>query len=615
MTARHALLTQERVRFVDDLISYMTLDEKLGQLDLAHSPHDPGLEAAIAAGRVGGVARADVPQRLQTLAIERSRLGIPLLISSPGIELPASPWALAASWDEDLMRRLGAAAADEALRAGANCLPGPSVLLGSELQGRDALAATSQAHLAARLVAAFAGGVSRNGPGALNRVLAIPVIDGSKPSVLHCGLELALGGEMLGLDCPAIDREIAIKAGYAGLLLAECHRITAIVADHFATTSARAPIEAAERAIVEGLVGEHEIDDAVRGALTVKHALGLFRRGERSIGDFAANDELPSHVEIARRSMVLLRNEAGLLPLSPVSDRILVVGGSDGAGGACAGALSRAGIGHSVVPGLAVRRPGESWADPVAGDNFALSVTRDAAKRADFVLIALDERYFARFDGPWLRPGSAVVAMLKGLSTTGARLVAIVTANEPVDLAEADQHFAAVLHCWGPGPGFQEALADLLSGRNSPQGRMPVSAGRFEFGQGLGYAESVFSSLAVSEESDHLGVSIRVRNPGSFSGRETVQVYVRRETGELRLVGFEHVTLAPGEDVPVYFELGLEAFGKLGAARRLELDPGPREILVGKNLGRLLSARCDISPALARAMRHQDTGGLRLAAG
>jgi beta-glucosidase len=142
-----------------------------------------------------------------------------------------------------------------------------------------------------------------------------------------------------------------------------------------------------------------------------------------------------------------------------------------------------------------------------------------------------------------------------------------------------------------------------------------VSAGRFEFGQGLGYAESVFSSLAISEESDHLGVSIRVRNPGSFSGRETVQAYVRGAAGELRLVGFKHVILAPGEDVPVFFELGLEALGELGSARRLELAPGPREILVGKNLGRLLSARFDISPMLARAMRRQEVGGLRLAAG
>ena len=269
-----------------------------------------------------------------------------------------------------------------------------------------------------------------------------------------------------------------------------------------------------------------------------------------------------------------------------------------------------------MAPGLALRRGSQSWADPVGGDHFALSLTRDAAQRADFVLVALDERHFvSRGTGPWLQPGAAILAMLQALSTAGSRLVALIAANEPVDLAEADQHFSAVLHCWGRGPGFEEALADVLSGRNSPQGRLPVTAGRFEFGQGLGYAESVFSSLTLAAGSDHLAASVRVRNAGSFTARETVQAYVRSAGGELRLVGFEHVTLAPGEDVPVRFELGLAALGEPGPDHRLDLAPGPREVLVGKNLGRLLTARYDVSASLARAIRRQDPGGLRLAAG
>lgn len=616
MTAAPPLLSHERERFIDDLIGYMTLEEKLGQLDLSHPPQDPGLEAAIAAGRVGGVAGAESPQRLQTLATEHSRLGIPLLLALPTIAMPLSPWALAASWDYDLACQLGAAAADAALGAGADCLQGGRAVIGEDRAAASgALVATSQPYLAARIAEAFASGAGRGGPGSRHRALVIPAIEGSTLATLRCSLDMAGGDGMLAVDCPAFDRETALKADFAGLLPAECGRLKGVLANHFSTTSARSPIEAAGKALADGLVGEHEIDGAVRGVLAVKHALGLFRRGGRPSGDLAANDHRPSRADIARRSMVLLRNESGLLPLSPVSDRVLVVGSAEGAG-ACADALARAGIGHAVAPGLALRRAGDSWTEPMPGDHFAQSLTRDAAQRADFVLVALEERHFVSHgNGPWRQPGPAILGLLEALATTRSRLVALVASDEPVDLAEADQHFAAVLQCWRPGPGFDEALADVLSGRYSPQGRLPVTAGRFEFGQGLGYGESVFSSFALAAGGDHLAVSVRVRNAGSFTARETVQVYVRGTDGALRLVGFDHATLAPGEDVPVSFELGLAALGELGSDHRLELAPGPREILVGKNIGRLLSAHFDLTPALIRAIRRQDSRGLRLAAG
>ena len=616
MTTTENLVLQERERFVDDLIGYMTLDEKLGQLTIARSAQEPGLEAGIAAGRVGGVVRADAPQRLQKLATEHSRLGIPLLLGETWPqETPLSSWALAASWDEDLARQIGATVADRASRSGANCLLGARVAIAStpEAAGGTLLAA-SQAHLSARLARAIAQGAGRGHHGLGQRILAVLSIEGAGPAALRCGLELARHDDVLGLDCGSLDRDKALYAGYTGLLLSECQRLADILKNQFATTSVRSQAEAAEKAIISGLIGEHEIDGAVRGVLAVKHALGLFRRGERPYGEVADSDLSLRPAEALRRSMVLLRNESGLLPLSPVSDRVLVVGPEDGSGGACADALSRAGIGHSLAPGLALRRGDELWSEPVAGDHLAASLTRDAARRADFVLVALDDRHFTyRAGGQWQQPGQAVMNLLRALSGAGPRLVACVATDQPVDLAEADQHFSAVLHCWGMGPGFEEALSDILSGRDSPQGRMPVTAGRFEFGQGLGYSESVFSALSLTAGPDHLVASLRVRNSGSFAARETVQAYVRDSSGALRLIDFQHVTLGPGEEVPVSFELGLEELGEVGSGHRLELEPGPREILVGKHIGRLLSAQFDISIPLARAMRRQDAGNLRLA--
>lgn len=609
-------LAHERSRFVDDLLSYMTLEEKLGQLDLFHSPDDPALEKAIAAGRIGGVAGANLPNRLQALATRRSRLGIPLLLANGAVDLALSPWALAASWDEDLARCVGASAARDAIGSGFNGLPGPRVASGDD-ERSDAHIAASEPHLSARLAAAFARGTDCECGDRRSAVLAIPAWTSIAD---RRGVDWAQGlirsGSVTAIDCLTLDSDTAQRAGFAGILVAECRRISEIVARNFNLTSARSMLESAERIMADGLVSEHQLDLAVRGVLAAKHALGLFRDPQRMVAPPPPGLGYGRDDHKVRGTFVLLRNEAGLLPLSPVSDRVLVVGASDGAGAACADALGRAGIGHSIAPGLAQRRADESWAAPVPGDHLALSLTCDAARRADFVLVVLEDRHFSPTgEAGWRQPTLAVLAMLRGLSVGSARLVAIVATARPVDLADADQHFSAVLQCWQPTAGFEEALSDVLSGRFSPQGRMPASAGRFLAGHGLGFGESVLSAYSLTIGSHHVLAAVRIRNTGSFAMRETVQIYLREKDGALRLVAFQHALIAPGADVPVTFELGLEALGTQGATGRLELAPGHYEVLVGKSMGRVLAATVEITPSLARAMMLQERGLLRLAAG
>ena len=610
-------LVEERNRFVDDLLSYMTLEEKLGQLDLFHSPHDPGLEKAVVSGRVGGVAGVNLPIRLQALATERSRLGIPLLLANEAVAPALSPWALAASWDEDLARSVGSSAARDAIGGGFNCIQAPRT---GFVSGGAASAhiAASEPYLCARLAAAFARGADGEGEDRRGAVLAVPTwtstADGSG---LAWSQSLMHDGGVAAIDCLALDREIAQRAGFTGILVSECRRIAEIVTRRFNRTSARSALESGERIMAEGPVSEHELDIAVRGVLAAKHALGLFREPQRIVAPPAGEFGHGGDDHRVRGTFVLLRNEAGILPLSPVSDRVLVVGGADGAGAACAGALGRAGIGHSIAPGLAQRRAGESWAAPAPGDHFAVSLTCDAARRADFVLVVLEDRHFTvpPSGAGWRQPTAAVLVMLRGLALGRARLVAIVATAEPVDLGDADQHFAAVLHCWQTTAGFEEALSDVLSGRFSPQGRMPASAGRFLVGHGLGFGESVLSGYVLTADGHHVEAAVRVRNSGSFAMRETVQAYLRGADGGLRLVGFGQAMLAPGEDVRLSLQLGVEALGTPGVTGRLELAPGRYEIMVGKSMSRLLGAEVEITPPLARAMMLRETGFLRLAAG
>lgn len=606
---------QERSRFVEDLLSYMTLEEKLGQLDLFRRPDDPALEKAIVAGRVGGVSGADRPDRLQALATERSRLGIPLLLSGGDIDLGLSPWALAASWDEDLLRSAGGSAARDAIVGGFNCMSAPRT--GTSTSGiAQAHIAASEPHLAARLAVAFAQGALGKGGDRRGAVLAVPTW-ASQPDGddLAWAQGLIRADGVAAIDCLALDRDTAQRAGFSGILVAECRRISEIMARHFHGTSARSPLESAERVFAEGRTGEHDLDGAVRGVLAAKHALGLFRDPQRVVAPPLAGPGYGGDGHKARETFVLLRNEAGILPLSPVSDRVLVVGSADGVGAACADALGRAGIGHSIAPGLAQRRGNEPWTEPVPGDHLALSLTCDAARRADFALVVLEDRHFVATEASsWRQPTAAVLIMLRGLALAGARLVAIVATAEPVDLADADQYFAAVLHCWQPVAGFEEALSDVLSGRFSPQGRMPASAGRYVVGHGLGFGETVLSGYTLTARSHFVEATVKLRNSGSFAMRETVQVYLRRQGDQLRLVEFEHAILAPGQETAVTFELGLEALGTSSDAR-FQVAPGHYEILVGKSVSRLLRATVEITPAFARAIALRHGGFLRLAAG
>lgn len=607
----------ETARFVEDLLALLTLEEKLGQLDLLHPADDPALEQAILAGRIGGIVGAGAARRWQELATERARRGIPLLLVRPRSPAPLSPHALAAGWDEELARELGAHAALQARAEGFNAMMGPDVSLApaaGDVAGPSDCA-TAEPQLAARLAAGWIAGATEDGG-----VLAIAACPPDAADALAFALALVDSDTPLALDCAALAPRIAQRAGFGGILIAECAAISAFVAQRFAATRARTALEAAETALADGSLDEARIDAAVRGVLATKHALGLFRDPHgRATGELAAlGTAAASHTAAAgswaRRTMVLLRNEAGLLPLSPVSDRVLVVGPAEGPARACADALGRAGIGRLNAPGLSPRRGAESWLDPAPGDAFALALTRDAAKRADFALVVLEDHHFASYPGsPWQRPGAAAMALVQALAPIGTRLVAILATETPVDLGETDAHFAAVLQGWRPGPGFGEALGDILSGRAGPQGRMPSAAGRYALGHGLSYGTSVFSGFTARPLDDRIAARLSVRNDGSFHARETVQLYARGGGGELRLVTYRHVQLAPGEQREVEFALGSDELAVCDSEGRRELQPGSFELFAGKDQRRVLSASVVVTPAFARLMARRSRERVRLA--
>lgn len=609
-------LSGESEAFVDDLLRHMTFAEKVGQLDIVHRPDDPGLAAATAMGGVGGVAGTELPARLQAVAAERSRLGIPLLLIDESPDFPLPPAVLAASWDEEIASHAGHALAQATIARGFNAVV---VRCGLGTAGRQSthppLVPVCDPHLAARLVSALASGarnVDRPGAG---DVMIIPRWVGEESFEQgRWARALAANDATLALDAAAFSRRAATQAGFGGLLAGECRRLFAIIAERFRSTSTRSLAEAAERAIDDGVLGIHDLEGAVRGVIAAKHALGLFRNPDRALvtGVSSAHPLAPG--EVRRRGMVLLRNEAGLLPLSPISDRVLVVGPVDGAAATVAEALSRSGIAFSRAPGLAVRLAGNSWETELPGDGFAFSLTRDAAQRADFVLLALDDRHFgvAR-ESALPQPHPPVMALVRALGSSGSRLACILMTAGPVDLGDADQHLAGVLHCGPVGAGLDEALADVLAGRGGPCGRLSLPVGRHSFGQGLGFAECVYSGLRAEARDGGIVAAIRIRNAGTFPTQETVQLYLTGPGEDApRLADFATLSLAPGEELPITFHLGADELGQIAPSGERSLAAGRYGIAIGKHRQRLLTAEIELGERQARSLAN-GASGLRLA--
>ena len=252
--------------------------------------------------------------------------------------------------------------------------------------------------------------------------------------------------------------------------------------------------------------------------------------------------------------------------------------------------------------------------DILAGDAFAAALTRDAARRADFAIVVLEDRHFLPGDGQgWSRPGPATMALLRALAGSGPRLVALIAASRPVDMGDAGEHFCAILQCWAPCEGFAEALGDILAGRQGPQGRMPVTVGQFPFGHGLGFAETSLRGLDLRVGEDGVIASVTLHNPSNFPMRETLQFYVRDNAGALSLRAFRDVMLVAGEEKTATALLRLDAFTTADPATAAELPSGKFEVLAGKDSRRTLGGTVTITPDIARAMARRERIEFRLA--
>ncbi|NLM41108.1 MAG: glycoside hydrolase family 3 protein [Firmicutes bacterium] len=401
-------------------------------------------------------------------------------------------------------------------------------------------------------------------------------------------------------------------------------------------------------AVAQGLISEEEIDQALARLLRTKFRLGLFDPEEE-----VPYAQIPYEVvacpehralsrEMARQSMVLLKNDNNLLPLAKDLNTVAVIGPNADARGILLGnyygtsaqlVTALEGIRRKLEPHARVlyaqgcdlfsTKPSYWGNSPKAGFAEALA----AAARADAVIMCLgispelegEEGAAANSDGGGDRTSLELPGMqnelLKEVAALGKPLVLVLFSGSPLTITWAQEHVPAIIQAWYPGEEGGNALADLIFGDYNPAGRLPVTfvksvdqlppftdysmEGRtyrylkeeplYPFGYGLSYTTFSYSSLQAPAElavGQELVVQVEVENTGARAGDEVVQLYIKHldaavPTPHFSLQGFARIHLEPGERRTVTFQLTPRQLAVFAEDGRCLVEPGSLQIFAG----------------------------------
>ncbi|HET9522328.1 MAG TPA: glycoside hydrolase family 3 N-terminal domain-containing protein [Candidatus Limnocylindrales bacterium] len=475
-----------------------------------------------------------------------------------------------------------------------------------------------------------------------------------------------------------------VASDYMGVeMLATAHRLTADLGEAarlalVAGVDSELPRTVAYGAplasgLEDGRVNEGLLDAAVGRMLRMKFRLGLFERPYVEIPTEAAFERLADAESraarsLAERSLVLLEND-GVLPLAADLRRLAVIGPIADSARDLLGdyshlvhmetlqemrtgvdALGIIGDGEVFEPGdelsgrrtiLDALRTSLPGADVVHARGTGISTGTDeelaaavaVARDADVAVLVLGERSGLTMDSTTgefrdragLGFSGRQQELLEAVVATGTPVVLVVVSGRPLALPWAAEHCAAILLAWVPGDAGPDAIADGLTGRVNPGGKLPVSMLRevgqlpltyrhhptgghshpkgdyvdgpvaplWPFGHGISYTSFAIDHLRVDRSvlettGDDVTIRVDVTNTGSRPGDEVVQLYIRDEEATVarpvrELRGFRRLHLAPGECRTVAFRLSTEQFSYVGADLRRVVEPGRVSVQVGRS--------------------------------
>ena len=647
---------------------------------------------------------------LQRVAVEQSRLKIPLIFGFDVIHgyrtIFPVPLAEAASWDAALVERAAAVAASEAAAAGVRWTFAPMVDIARDSRwGRIVEGAGEDPYLGAVMAAARVRGFQGRDYSAPDKVVACAkhwvgygaaeggrdynTTDMSENRLREVyfppfkaavdagvGTFMSAFNDLNGVPTSAnpftLTKVLRDEWKFDGFVVSDYESIRelinhGLVADEseaaHAALSAGVDMEMVSRTygkyapalIRQGKLSQRIIDNAVRRILRIKFRLGLFdkpyadeTREQRAL---LSRSNIATAREVAARSLVLLKNERNVLPLSKEVRSIAVIGTLADNQTDMLGSWSGDGRKEDVVTlldGIRAKVPQTkiTYAKgcTVSGTTDGADETRlideavRAARESDVAIVAVGES--ADMSGEAASRASLdlpgrQLELVKAVVAVGKPVVVVLMNGRPLTISWIADNAPAILEAWFGGSQAGNAIADVLFGDVSPSGKLPVTFPRavgqlplyyaqkntgrppdpankytskyldvpvtplYPFGFGLSYTAFRLTALRLSSPSiaqgNQIKVSTEVENVGARTGDEVVQLYVRDVAASVtrplkQLKGFERITLKPGEKRRVEFILSTEQLGFYDRNMRFVVEPGEFRVYVGTNSAEGLEA-------------------------
>jgi len=707
---------------IEALIKQMTIEEKVGQLNVVvgdlfvtgpsmNTTESPKFDQQIRSGEITGIFNvhgAAYTARLQKIAVEESRLKIPLLFGADVIHgfqtVTPEPIAEAASWDLAAIEASARVAAEECSAVGINWTFAPMVDISRDPRwGRVSEGAGEDPYLGSRIAEARVHGFQGDNLADPHTIAAC---------VKHFA---AYGAPLAGRDYSEVDMserqlrevylppyEAAIKAGAASLmnsfnlfngvpangnkfLLQQILRKEwgfqgMVVSDYSSigemlphgyvadsASAAKASLEAGcdmdmmsfvylkklPAMVKSGAIKEELVNEAVRRVLKLKYDLGLFddpyrySSVDREKSEVRNEKQLATALDIAHKSIVLLKNENNRLPLAKDIKRLAVIGpladnkpDMNGSWSFFARVTDPVtileGIRQKVGNSASIKfAPGcDLYND--SKDQFAAA--KSLAAQSDVVIMVVGESAVMNGEGASRSkiglPG-VQEDLVKAIHETGKPIIVVLVNARPLAIEWIDQHVPAIVESWTLGSTAGTAVADVLFGDFNPSGKLPATFPRNEgqipifyavrngartyqgdyseplsnriyqskyrdvvnsplypFGYGLSYTQFEYSNPTLDKNSitgaENITVSVQVKNTGKRDGDEVVQLYIRDWVGSSvrpvkELKGFRKISLAAGESKEVTFTLTPQDLSFYREDMSWGVEPGKFSVFVGGN--------------------------------
>jgi len=651
---------------IDELISKMTSEEKVGQMNLYNGfwdatgpvPKEGNAKTKydhLKKGWVGAmlnVRGVEKTRELQKIAVEQTRLGIPLLFGFDVIHgfktLSPIPLAESASWDLQAIEKSARVAATEASAAGITWTFAPMVDISRDARwGRVMEGGGEDPYLGSKIAIARVKGFQGKNLSDENTIIATAkhfaaygfsesgkeynTVDIGNSTLYNTVLPPFKAAKDAGVrtfmnafndlnGIPAstnklLQRDILKgKWNFNGFVVSDWASINEAIywgqakdKNEAAYLAAKAGsdmdmegyvyIDKLANLVKEGKVKESTIDDSVRRILRVKFELGLFEnpykycdeeREKKEIGNKANHEAV---LDMAKKSVVLLKNETKLLPLKKSGQKIALIGPLANDDNSPLGSWRLASDDHSAVSvlegmktykgnSLVYEKGAELYTEKTAfvkevnvntTNRNGIKEAVATAKLVDIVVMVLGEHGFQSGEGrsrtnldlPGLQQ-----ELLEAVYKVNQNIVLVLNTGRPLTINWAKEHIPTIVMGWQLGTQTGNAIAQVLYGDYNPSGKLPMTFPRnvgqipiyynykntgrgsnregnvfwshysdventplYPFGYGLSYTSFTYENLNLNKsefsKNETIKVSVELTNTGSYDGKEVVQLYIR----------------------------------------------------------------------------------------